>query len=704
MPVVSPERPAVQPGGASAASAASAAFADSRLEWRRLLAEFGGTFLLVLAAAGGGTVNAVSHGQVGRAAAVTAPGLMVLALIYTIGETSGAHVNPAVTVAFAARGHFPWGRVPGYLLAQLCGAVLAAGLLRALFGSAERSGVTFPGPGITAWTALVIEIVLTLGLVTVILGTASGARNVGHNAAIAVGGYVALAGLWASPVSGASMNPARSLGPALVGGDLRAAWIYVAGPVIGGLIAVALAWALRGRGSSAADVAAQGATDEGPAPRRRTALTGARGRGKAENRSPGTEVWETTRSCLPGVKGDLIMKTIDDFEVAGRRVLVRDDFNVPLDDGLVADDGRIRAALPTLAALLDRGAKVIICAHLGRPAGKPDPKYSLAPVAARLGELLGRPVTLAVDIAGPSARATVSAVQPGNLVMLENLRFDQRETSKDDTQRGLFADELAELADLYVSDGFGVLHRKQASVYDVAMRLPHAAGYLVRAEATALRRLITDIRRPYVVVLGGAKVEDKFDAIGDLISVADRILIGGAMAFPFLAARDCKVGTSLLADNQVDLARGYLNLAARAGGSGNIVLPSDFVVAAERAADAPHEVVAADAIPADRMGLDIGPASARLFAASIRGAGTVFWNGPMGVFELAPYASGTRAVASALTASEAFTVVGGGDTGAAIRVLGFRDSAFGYVSTGGGASLEYIRGKTLPGLAALERP
>jgi phosphoglycerate kinase len=398
------------------------------------------------------------------------------------------------------------------------------------------------------------------------------------------------------------------------------------------------------------------------------------------------------------------MKTIDDFEVAGQRVLVRDDFNVPLDGGHVTDDGRIRAALPTLTALLDRGAKVIVCAHLGRPAGKPDPKYSLEPVAARLGELLGRRVTLAVDTAGPSARATVSAVQPGNLVMLENLRFDERETSKDETQRGLFADELAALADLYVSDGFGVLHRKQASVYDVAMRLPHAAGYLVRSEAAALRRLITDIRRPYVVVLGGVKVEDKFDAVGDLIGVADRILIGGAMAFPFLAAQDHKVGTSLLAADRVDLARGYLNLAARARGLGNIVLPSDFVVAAEPAADAPHEVVAADAIPADQMGLDIGPVSARLFGASIRGAGTVFWNGPMGVFELAPYASGTRAVASALAGSEAFTVVGGGDTGAAIRKLGFRDSAFGYVSTGGGASLEYIRGKTLPGLAALELP
>ncbi len=249
--------------------AGSAAFADGRLEWRRLLAELGGTFFLVLVAAGGGAVNAVSHGQVGRTAAVTAPGMMVLALIYTIGETSGAHLNPAVTVAFAARGHFPWLRVPGYLLAQLGGAVLAAGLLRALFGSAERSGGTFPGPGIAAWTALVMEIVLTFGLVTVILGTASGARNVGHNAAIAVGGYVALAGLWASPVSGASMNPARSLGPALVSGDLHVAWIYLAGPFTGGLIAVAMAWALRGPGSSAADVAAQGVRQRPPAPQRR---------------------------------------------------------------------------------------------------------------------------------------------------------------------------------------------------------------------------------------------------------------------------------------------------------------------------------------------------------------------------------------------------------------------------------------------------
>jgi phosphoglycerate kinase len=396
------------------------------------------------------------------------------------------------------------------------------------------------------------------------------------------------------------------------------------------------------------------------------------------------------------------MKTIDDFVVAGQRVLVRVDFNVPLDGGRVTDDGRIRAALPTLTALLDRDAKVIVCAHLGRPAGQPDPRYSLGPVAARLSELLGRPVELAADTAGPSARAAMAAMRPGGLVMLENLRFNAGETSKDDATRGAFADQLAALADLYVSDGFGVLHRKQASVYDVALRLPHAVGYLVLAEAAALRRLTADIRRPYVVVLGGAKVADKFDAIGSLISVADRILVGGAMAFPFLAAQGHKVGTSLLHEDQVDLARGYLDLAARGGAK--IVLPSDLIVAAERTADAPHEVVAADAIPADRMGLDIGPESARLFAARIRGAGTVFWNGPMGVFELAPYAAGTRAIASALVSGEAFSVVGGGDTGAAIRALGFRDNAFGYVSTGGGASLEFIQGKTLPGLVVLDEP
>jgi len=385
------------------------------------------------------------------------------------------------------------------------------------------------------------------------------------------------------------------------------------------------------------------------------------------------------------------MKTIDDFEVAGLRVLVRADLNVPLDGGRVADDGRIRASLPTLIALTTRGARVIVCAHLGRPGGKPDPRYSLAPVAARLGELLGARVELAADPA--AARA---AVATDGLVMLENLRFNAAETSKDDVQRGLFADQLAELADLYVADGFGAVHRKHASVYDVALRLPHAAGYLVQAEVAALSRLTADIRRPYVVVLGGAKVADKFDAIGSLITAADRILIGGAMAFPFLAARGGKVGTSLLETGQVDAAGGYLDQAA----PGQIELPSDVIAAAQRTA--PGQVVAADAIPADQMGLDIGPESAARFAASIAEARTIFWNGPMGVFELAPYAGGTEAVAQAIMGSDAFTVVGGGDTGAAIRALGFADDAFGYLSTGGGASLEFIEGKTLPGLAALE--
>jgi len=393
-----------------------------------------------------------------------------------------------------------------------------------------------------------------------------------------------------------------------------------------------------------------------------------------------------------------MLKTIDDFAVDGLRVLVRADLNVPLRDGRVADDGRIRASLPTLTALTTRGARVIVCAHLGRPGGKPDPEYSLAPVAARLGELLGRAVELAADTTGPAARAAVAALRPGGVIMLENLRFNAAETSKDDAQRGLFADQLAGLADLYVSDGFGSVHRKHASVYDVALRLPHAAGYLVKAEVDALSRLIADIRRPYVVVLGGAKVADKFDAFGSLLAAADRILVGGAMAFPFLVAQGDKVGTSLLEASQVDAAARYLEQAA----PDQIELPSDVVVAA--GPGGPGKVVAAGTIPADQMGLDIGPQTAARFAAVLGEARTVFWNGPMGMFEVAPYAEGTRAVARAMTGGEAFTVVGGGDTGAAIRALGFAGDAFGYVSTGGGASLEFVQGKTLPGLTALEQP
>jgi phosphoglycerate kinase len=393
-----------------------------------------------------------------------------------------------------------------------------------------------------------------------------------------------------------------------------------------------------------------------------------------------------------------MMKTIDDLAVEGRRVLVRADLNVPLDGGRVADDGRIRASLPTLAALNARGARIIVCAHLGRPGGKPDPRYSLAPVAARLAELLGERVEFAADTTGPSARTAVAGLRPGGVVMLENLRFDAAETSKDDAQRGQFADQLASLADLYVSDGFGAVHRKHASVYDVALRLPHAAGYLVQAEVAALDRLTASIRRPYLVVLGGAKVTDKFGAFGSLLGMADRILVGGAMAFPFLAALGHPTGTSLLAADQVDAAAACLDKAA----PGQIELPTDLVVAAEVAAAAPHRVVAADAIPASQMGLDIGPQTAARFAAALGEAATVFWNGPMGVFEVAPFATGTLAVATAITEGSAFSVVGGGDTGAALRALGVAEEAFGHVSTGGGASLEFVEGKTLPGLAALE--
>jgi phosphoglycerate kinase len=392
-----------------------------------------------------------------------------------------------------------------------------------------------------------------------------------------------------------------------------------------------------------------------------------------------------------------VVKTIDDVAVEGRRVLVRADLNVPMDGDRVADDGRIRASLPTLTALMGRGAEVVVCAHLGRPGGREDLRYSLAPVAARLAELLGHEVNFPGDIVGPAAHAAISALRPGGLVMLENLRFNEAETSKDDMCRGYFADRLVAPVDLYVADGFGAMHRKHASVYDVPLRMTSVAGYLVQAEVAALRQLTAEIRRPYVVVLGGVKVADKFDAFGSLIAQADRILVGGAMAFPFLAARGLKTGTSRLEASQVDAAARYLEQAA----PGQIELPSDLVVATGIAADAPHQVVAADAIPADQMALDIGPESAARFAAAIGTAGTVFWNGPMGVFELTPYTAGTRAVAQAMADGGAFTIIGGGDTGAAIRALGFADDAFGHVSTGGGASLEFIQGKTLPGLAAL---
>ena len=398
------------------------------------------------------------------------------------------------------------------------------------------------------------------------------------------------------------------------------------------------------------------------------------------------------------------MRTIEDLgDLGGKRVLVRSDLNVPLDkeSGAVTDDGRIRASLPTWQQLLDAGAKVVVCAHLGRPKGEPEPRYSLQPVAARACELLPRlSITLAEDTVGESARAAVEAMADGELVMLENLRFNPGETSKDDAERGAFADQLAALADAYVSDGFGVVHRKQASVYDVAQRLPHAAGGLVLAEVEVLKKLTENVRRPYVVVLGGSKVSDKLGVIDNLLGTADRLLIGGGMAFTFLKAQGHEVGRSLLESDQLDTVRGYLQRAADSGVE--VVLPVDIVAATEFSADAEHSIVAADGIPADRLGLDIGPESSRLFAEHLKDAATVFWNGPMGVFELQPFSHGTAAVAEALTTAPGFTVVGGGDSAAAVRTLGFDEADFGHISTGGGASLEFLEGRTLPGLTVLE--
>jgi phosphoglycerate kinase len=386
----------------------------------------------------------------------------------------------------------------------------------------------------------------------------------------------------------------------------------------------------------------------------------------------------------------------------GKRILVRSDLNVPLDKetGAVTDDGRIRASLPTWQKLLDAGAKVIVGAHLGRPKGAPEAKYSLKPAVDRAQELLpGVTVTLAEDTVGESAQKAVAALGDGELLVLENLRFNPGETSKDDAERGAFADQLAALADGFVSDGFGVVHRKQASVYDVAQRLPKAAGGLVLAEVEVLKRLTESPKRPYAVVLGGSKVSDKLGVIENLLGTADRLLIGGGMVFTFLKAQGHEVGKSLLEEDQLDVVRGYIELAKAKGVE--LVLPVDIVAATAFSADAEHDVVAADAIPADRLGLDIGPKSAELFASKLADTATVFWNGPMGVFELEPFSHGTRAVAAALISSPAFTVVGGGDSAAAVRTLGFDEKAFGHISTGGGASLEFLEGKTLPGLTVL---
>jgi phosphoglycerate kinase len=395
-------------------------------------------------------------------------------------------------------------------------------------------------------------------------------------------------------------------------------------------------------------------------------------------------------------------------DLRGKRVLVRSDLNVPLDgptdNRTITDDGRIRASVPTINRLAEDGARVVVVAHLGRPKGKPDPAYSLAPVAERLGELLGRKVAFATDTVGESASATVDALEDGEVAVLENVRFNEGETSEEDEVRAAFAAELGKLADAFVSDGFGVVHRKQASVYDVALRLPHAMGNLVAAELDVLRRLTADPERPYAVVLGGSKVSDKLGVIDNLLDTADKLLIGGGMVFTFLKAQGHEVGKSLLEEDQLDTCRDYL---ARAEESGvRIVLPTDVVVdtafpSGDR--EPAPTVVPASAIPADSLGLDIGPESAEAFAAELADARTVFWNGPMGVFETDAFAAGTRAVAEALTKISGLSVVGGGDSAAAVRGLGFDEAAFGHISTGGGASLEYLEGKDLPGIAVLER-
>jgi phosphoglycerate kinase len=401
----------------------------------------------------------------------------------------------------------------------------------------------------------------------------------------------------------------------------------------------------------------------------------------------------------------MAIRTLDSLgDLAGKTVLIRCDFNVPLQDARITDEGRIVASLPTLRALLEQGAKVVAMSHLGRPKGAPEAQYSLAPVAKRLGELLGAEVAFATDTVGEDAARVRAALQDGQLALLENLRFDPRETSKDAAEREAFAAELADGADAFVSDGFGVVHREQASVFEVARALPSAAGLLVERELDVLSRLTESPERPYAVVLGGSKVSDKLGVIEHLLPRVDRLLIGGGMLFTFLAAQGHGVAASLLEEDQLERVRGYLQRADELGVQ--LLLPTDVVVAAAFDADAEHETVAADAIESSRfgasgIGLDIGPASAAAFADAIRDARTVFWNGPMGVFEMPAFAAGTRAVAQALTEVDGLAVVGGGDSAAAVRQLGFADDDFGHISTGGGASLEFLEGARLPGLEAL---
>ena len=392
--------------------------------------------------------------------------------------------------------------------------------------------------------------------------------------------------------------------------------------------------------------------------------------------------------------------SLQDLDLAGKRVFLRCDLNVPLKDGVITDDGRIKASLPTIKLLLAAGASLVIAAHLGRPKGEAKPELSLAPVAQRLCELLAAPVIFPGEVVGAQVSAAASNLKAGEILLLENIRYSAAETSKDESERQVLAKELATLADVYVGDGFGAVHRKHASVYDLPKLLPHAAGTLVSAEVEVLKKLTIDPARPYGVVLGGAKVSDKIGVISNLLNKVDVMAIGGGMVFTFLAAQGKEIGSSLVENDLIPTVK---DLIAKAESSGvKLILPTDIVVAPEFKIDAPATTVSADAIPADQMGLDIGPDSAAAFAAAIESCQTVFWNGPMGVFEFPNFAHGTKVVAQALTKVAGISVVGGGDSAAAVRALGFADSDFGYISTGGGASLEYLEGKELPGLRALD--
>jgi phosphoglycerate kinase len=394
------------------------------------------------------------------------------------------------------------------------------------------------------------------------------------------------------------------------------------------------------------------------------------------------------------------MPDLSTIDLAGKRVFLRCDLNVPLKEGVIKDDGRIKASLPTIQLLLEKGASLVIAAHLGRPKGEAKPELSLAPVGKRLAELLGREVKFNGEVTGTAVTTAAGSLKAGEILLLENIRFSPAETSKEESERGAFAGELAKLADFYVGDGFGAVHRKHASVFDLPKLLPHAAGTLVAAEVQVLKKLTQNPERPYGVVLGGAKVSDKLGVIENLLGKVDVLAIGGGMVFTFLKAQGKEIGTSLVEAEMLDVVKGLIATAEKNGVK--LVLPTDIVVAPTFAADAPPTLVSADAIPADQMGLDIGPVSAAAFAAEIVKCKTVFWNGPMGVFEFPNFAAGTKVVAQALTQVTGISVVGGGDSAAAVRALGFADSQFGYISTGGGASLEYLEGKELPGLKALE--